>query len=131
MTTLVFTVATSDDLEQLARQPRRSFAVHLAMPCLSIRERTQWEETLNTLARECGCSLGGGTALTGIAVSLGAEFAHGPPRLAALGPLTARVLVVAVALGGLGKTLGVIRARRQFRAACAQLRNQIALKSAT
>jgi hypothetical protein len=109
----LMTVRTSHDLALLRTrqflQDRRSFEFDL--PGLSAPEASQAVERLSAYRDECGCSMGAWFG-TGALVAAVAWFVFNPPSgVWAISLQLVSSLVVLMAATGIGKTLGVLRAR--------------------
>ena len=96
-----------------------------AFPELTPTEAARWEQELAPLRDPCGCSEAAIGLLFG-AVTGGAAL--GLPVLFSFTWWQATAGVVVIAIAGLlvGKSVGVSRGRRRFRAAVAQLHGELA-----
>jgi hypothetical protein len=117
-------VATREDLRLLAEDRRAYWRLHGREIVLAPSEERLHDDErrpqlakLNTALDECGCSLGAALSIAGASAALGLCLV----RDSGLIWTSLLTLCALVGMGVLGKTLGLLRARRVFRRECAQV----------
>ena len=129
---VTYTVRSESDLIglrqtlSLSKFGRRQ-QITLLLPGLESAKRSQYEQSLNRLLRECGCSWGAAFALVSVGTVLVLRLVHSPSvsfSYFLISLLFALALMVPAA--GIGKILGLLRARCRFKRTCLELQNSIA-----
>ena len=108
-------------LRALHRLPNRGIPV--ALDGLDPKETKRFEARIRAYIRACGCAEGGIAALLGIGASFAWILRHiyqRGPRLRDVA-LVIAALLLGVALGGLGKLLGLAIARLRFVRSCDEI----------
>lgn len=107
--------------------------VLLDVPGATPEERETWRATLDAYRRDCGCAMGGVFSVTTIAVVLawrGWSLRHaGSVTVAAVLGAVLVALGTAILMGGVGKAVGLARARARFCRAIARLIDRIGERS--
>jgi hypothetical protein len=119
-------IQTLDDLTRLRntlpwRLPNHQY-IRLRLPSLAETDQERWENTLNRLQQDCGCSLGATSGLVGCILTFAIALRN-IPGVWTLQLLAAFFLSAAsfVIFGGLGKIGGLLLAKRRFIATCNRL----------
>jgi hypothetical protein len=109
----VMTVRTPHELALLRTrqflQDRRSF--ELDLPGLSAPEASQAVARLSAYREECGCSMGAWFGTAALVAAVGWFFLRPPSGIGAISLQIVLSLVVLITATGIGKTLGILRAR--------------------
>jgi hypothetical protein len=105
---------TLEELQALQTRNKglRGRPVQLALPCLKPDEAIHYGMRLSRLVSECGCSAGAiASSATIVAVSLW-QWVNPPQDAMQIATRIAASLAIIIVAGGLGKLLGLKRARR-------------------
>ena len=129
--TLTHTIHTESDLITVRQKlSLREFGRHrqitLLLPQLEPTSRSNYEQSLNRLLRECGCSWGAAFAFVTLGAVVAIRVVNSPGVSVSYivgSVLLAMALMVPAA--GLGKLLGILHARRRFGRTCLELQNAI------
>jgi hypothetical protein len=129
--TLTHTVRSESDLIELRQglslwKFGRRRQITLLLPELESTKNSQYEQSLNRLARECGCAWGAAFALVTLGTVVAIRLVHSPGlslSYVLVSLLLASVVMVPAAV--VGKFLGLIRAHRRFVRMCLELQNAI------
>jgi hypothetical protein len=128
---MVFVIKTKDEIQQLLRaegllHPLRRPRVLIRMPGISHEEAQAWEQRLEELRQQCGCT--SGAISLGLFVVLFTLHAVLDSPLATAGPclsdlcLQAGIFAFGLILSALaGKFMGLLSSSLQFRRACHEL----------
>jgi hypothetical protein len=108
---IVHSAAEVGALARLRHHHRRRWLVRLRIPGLAPDQAAPWEQQLNVLLRDCGCSLGAKCVLIGLAGSIVAQATGSGWGPAQWPWFLARTVLAMVGGGVLGKALGLGLAR--------------------
>jgi hypothetical protein len=123
-------IKTANDIENmlLAYRPKllpTGGSVVLAMPGLSQSELESWQIKLNTLHRECGCSMSAKFLLASLLLYILYNIPIHPLSFGILASKVVLGIVVLIVSGAIGKFTGLTIAQIKFKRSCRQLLRQL------
>jgi hypothetical protein len=103
----------------LAVTPKQPLELRLA--ALGVQESTEWQDKLESLRRECGCSMGTVFTILGLAAYLVFLLLGGARTLHHVWTAVLAGFGVVFVSAGMGKAIGISRARNKLQKAVEQL----------